>query len=55
MGSTDGPNPQRVDRRKEAERDDPGSDGQEMPKELEHAARPVQVVLLRICISRRTS
>ena len=48
MGSTDRPNPQWVDRGKQAERNDPGSDGQEVPEELEHAARPVKVVLLRI-------
>ena len=40
--------PEWKDRREEAERDDPGGDGQKVPQKLEHAAGPVEVVLLRI-------
>ena len=44
----DRPDPDGKDRREEAEGDDSGSDGQKVPQKLEHAAGPVDVVLLRI-------
>ncbi len=46
VGGTDGTNPKGKDGGKEAEGDDPGGDGKEVPEELEHASGPVQVVLL---------
>ena len=51
MSGTDGPDPDGIDRGEEAESNYPGSDGQEVPKKLEHAAGPVQVVLLRVGVS----
>lgn len=48
MGCAHGSDVARVGGGEEAESEDSGRDGGEVPQELENAARPVQVVLPRV-------
>ena len=52
MGRTDRSDVRWVDRGEETQGQNPGCDGGEVPQELTHAARPVQVLLFRVGVAK---